>query len=351
MEKICKMKQSPVYKTRYGATYCGDSLNFIEQLDDNSIDLVLTSPPFALLRKKEYGNENQNDYVEWLGRFAKKLYPKLKDTGSFVIDLGGAYVKGRPVRSLYNFKVLIYFCDVLGYNLAEEFFWYNPSKLPSPIEWVNKRKIRTKDSVNTVWWFCKTDHPKADVRKVLVPYSSRMKELIQNPGKFYNPKKRPSGHDISSGFGIDNGGAIPSNLLQISNSESNSKYLTICKNLNVKAHPARFPHKLPEFFINMLTDEGDTVVDIFGGSCTTGEVCEKLKRNWMCFEIDRDYVAASAFRFAPKDDLKDREIYDIISSGGCVDLVLDDASVSYDTVPLHDGNIRIEPDFKLVEYN
>ena len=101
----------------------------------------------------------------------------------------------------------------------------------------------------------------------------------------------------------------------------------------------------------MLTDEGDTVVDIFGGSCTTGEVCEKLKRNWMCFEIDRDYVAASAFRFAPKDDLKDREIYDIISSGGCVDLVLDDASVSYDTVPLHDGNIRIEPDFKLVEYN
>ena len=140
-EKFSKMKQNPIYKTKYGATYCGDSLNLIEQLDNNSIDLVVTSPPFALLRKKEYGNESQEDYVEWLGQFAKEVYPKLKDTGSLVVDLGGAYIKGKPVRSLYNFKVLIYFCEVLSYNLAEEFYWFNPSKLPSPIEWVNKRKI------------------------------------------------------------------------------------------------------------------------------------------------------------------------------------------------------------------
>lgn len=317
------MTQNPVYRTKYGATYCGDSLNLIGQLDDNSVDLVVTSPPFALLRKKEYGNENQEDYVEWLGRFAKEVYPKLKDTGSLVIDLGGAYMKGKPVRSLYNFKVLIYFCEVLGYNLAEEFYWFNPSKLPSPIEWVNKRKIRAKDSVNTVWWFSKSDHPKADVRKVLAPYSDRMKKLIQDPEKFYNPKKRPSGHDISSSFGVDNGGAIPSNLLQISNSESNSKYLATCKALGVKAHPARFPHKLPEFFIKMLTDEGDNVIDIFGGSCTTGEVCEELKRNWKCFELDRNYIAASAFRFTSKDEEIAKEIYNTICSGGTIEGTLD----------------------------
>lgn len=309
----------PVYKTRYGATYCGDSLNLINQLDDESVDLVITSPPFALLRKKEYGNEDQEKYVDWLGQFAREVKPKLKETGSLVIDLGGAYKKGKPVRSLYNFRVLIYFCDVLGYNLAEEFYWFNPSKLPSPIEWVNKRKIRAKDSVNTVWWFSKSDNPKSDVKKVLVPYSDRMKKLIKNPEKYYDPKKRPSGHDISLGFGVDNGGAIPSNLLQISNSESNSKYLASCKALNVKAHPARFPHKLPEFFIKMLTDEGDNVVDIFGGSCTTGEVCETLKRNWKCFELDRSYIAASTFRFLSDDVEKMKEIYNSICGGNNID--------------------------------
>lgn len=295
------MITAPVYSTNLGATYYGNSLNLIDELADNSIDLVLTSPPFALLRKKEYGNEEQTEYVEWLGKFAAKVYPKLKDTGSLVIDLGGAYQRGRPVRSLYNYKVLIYFCEVLGYNLAEEFFWFNPSKLPSPIEWVNKRKIRAKDSVNAVWWFSKSDYPKADVTKVLAPYSERMKKLIENPGKFYTPKRRPSGHNISDNFGIDNGGAIPSNLLQISNSESNGKYLALCKEIGIKAHPARFPFKLPEFFVKMLTDEGDTVVDIFGGSCTTGEVCECLGRNWKCFEIELEYIIGSIFRFLPKN--------------------------------------------------
>ena len=311
----------PVFYTDYGAAYCGNSLQLLDQLEDDSVDLVVTSPPFALLRKKEYGNEEQDDYVEWLGGFATKVYRKLKDTGSFVVDLGGAYQRGKPVRSLYNFRVLLYFCDRIGFNLAEEFYWFNPSKLPSPIEWVNKRKIRAKDSVNTVWWFSKTDHPKSDVRKVLAPYSERMKKLIEDPEKFYSPKKRPSGHDISASFGNDNGGAIPSNLLQISNSESNGKYLALCKKYNIKAHPARFPHQLPEFFIKMLTDEGDLVVDIFGGSCTTGEVCDSLRRRWICFELERDYLAASSFRFVPRDldDYSVKAIYDKICDGGVLE--------------------------------
>lgn len=311
------MTDTPVYRTEYGATYHGNSLDLIDQLEDNSVDLVMTSPPFALLRQKEYGNESQSDYVEWLGQFAKKVKSKLKDTGSLVVDLGGAYEKGVPTRSLYNFKVLIYFCETLGYHLAEEFYWYNPSKLPSPIEWVNKRKIRAKDSVNTVWWFSKSNYPKADITKVLAPYSDRMKKLIENPEKYYTAAERPSGHQISTSFGKDNGGAIPSNLLQISNSESNGKYLSLCKQLGIKSHPARFPSKLPEFFIKMLTDENDLVVDIFGGSCTTGEVCELNRRNWKCFELDRQYIANSVFRFLPKNLTADeaKGIYDAICLG------------------------------------
>ncbi|MCF6356696.1 MAG: site-specific DNA-methyltransferase [Draconibacterium sp.] len=293
-------REDYIYKTNLGKAFCGDSLELIPQLKDESIDLVMTSPPFALLRKKEYGNKEQNEYVEWLAEFGKLIYPKLKENGSLVIDLGGAYRKGAPVRSLYNFRVLIHFCDILGYHLAEEFYWFNPSKLPSPIEWVNKRKIRTKDSINTVWWFSKSEFPKADVKNVLVPYSDRMKKLLKNPESYYKAKKRPSGHNIGNSFSNDNGGAIPSNLLQISNSESNSKYMSLAKSIGIKTHPARFPAKLPEFFINFLTEEGDVVLDIFAGSNTTGEACENLGRRWLAFENDINYLAASIFRFLPK---------------------------------------------------
>ena len=286
-----------LYFTRYGRAYVGDAKELLTSLPSNSVDLIITSPPFALQRKKEYGNKDQDEYVDWLVSYGHLIYRVLTDTGSFVLDLGGAYRKGRPVRSLYNYRVLIRMCDECGFNLAEEFFWHNPAKLPSPIEWVNKRKIRVKDSVNTIWWFSKTDFPKADVKKILIPYSDRMKKLLENPDSFYTPKKRPSGHDISKRFATSNGGAIPPNLLQFPNTDSNSQYLRLCKEFSAKKHPARFPAKLPEFFIEFLTDEGDLVVDIFAGSNTTGEVAEKKGRKWLACDLDKDYLVASALRF------------------------------------------------------
>jgi site-specific DNA-methyltransferase (cytosine-N4-specific) len=297
---------APVYTTRYGACYLGDSPELLKRLPDNCVDLVVTSPPFALLRQKAYGNKDQSEYVEWLCRFGAEVRRVLRETGSFVLDLGGAYQRGVPVRSLYPYRVLLKMCDEIGFYLAEEFFWYNPAKLPSPIEWVNKRKLRVKDSVNTVWWLSKSEWPKADVRQVLAPYSERMKTLLKNPDAFYKPKDRPSGHDISKGFGSDNGGAIPSNLLQIPNTESNSSYLRLSKLVGIEAHPARFPAALPEFFIKLLTTEGDLVLDIFAGSNTTGKVAEQLGRRWIAMEIDAGYVAGSALRFM--EYLPEREV-------------------------------------------
>lgn len=306
-----------LYYTKFGRAYVGDSKELLTSLAEDSVDLIITSPPFALQRKKEYGNKDQDEYVGWLLEYGHHVFRVLKNSGSFVLDLGGAYRKGRPVRSLYNYRVLIRMCDECGFNLAEEFFWHNPAKLPSPIEWVNKRKIRVKDSVNTVWWFSKTDFPKADVKKVLAPYSDRMKKLLKDPDAFYKPKKRPSGHDISKGFGTStNAGAIPPNLLQFPNTDSNSQYLRMCKELSAKKHPARFPAKLPEFFIDFLTDEGDLVVDIFAGSNTTGEVAEMKMRQWIACDLDRDYLAASALRFFeyPLND-KQRIIFTHLSEG------------------------------------
>jgi DNA modification methylase len=309
------MQSKPLYYTAKGQAYVGNSLQLLAELPDASIDLVITSPPFALQRQKTYGNVEEAKYVEWIKPFGQEVFRILKESGSLVLDLGGAYRSGIPSRSLYNFRVLLAFCDELGFHLAEDFYWFNPAKLPSPIEWVNKRKIRAKDSVNTVWWFSKTNTPKADVRKVLAPYSDRMKKLIENPEVFYTPKKRPSGHDIGANFGKNNGGAIPSNLLSIPNTDSNSSYLRLCKEFGYERHPARFPSELPAFFIKMLTDEDDVVLDIFGGSNTTGFTAENLKRRWLTFEINRAYLASSALRFLEGQDTQTvRQVLEVLSN-------------------------------------
>lgn len=274
-----------------------DSLEYMRNsILDESVDLIFTSPPFALLRKKDYGNVEEDKYVAWFEKFAYEFFRILKPTGSLVIDIGGSWIPGQPTRSLYHFELLIMLCRKINFHLAQEFYWWNPSKLPTPAEWVNVRRIRVKDAVNCVFWLSKTPWPKASNKRVLAPYSDSMLDLIQNG---YQAKLRPSGHDISEKFQRNNGGAIPPNLIALPNTESNSAYLRYCKKKNVKPHPARFPSRLPELFVRMLTDSGDTVFDPFGGSCVTGEVCENLQRNWTCCEIVPEYIEGAKGRFAP----------------------------------------------------
>lgn len=312
------------YETQYGKCICADSLISLQKINDDSVNLVITSPPFSLQRKKEYGNKEQNEYIDWLCSFASVVYQKLRDDGSFVIDIGGAYEKGSPSYSLYQFKVLIKMCDEIGFHLAQPFYWYNSSALPSPVEWVNKRKLRAKTSVDTVWWLCKNPLKcKANISNVLVPYSSRMKKLISKPDEFVKKEGtiRPSGHVLGKySWSKDNGGAIPSNMLQIPNSESNSQYLRYCKYFGIKAHPARFPEALPEFFIKFLTDENDMVIDIFGGSNTTGYVAEKLHRKWQSFELSKDYVATSVLRFTNNIE-QTKEYFDRIMNSEMISII------------------------------
>jgi DNA modification methylase len=291
-------------------------LEWLPTITDGSVALAVTSPPFALLRQKEYGNKIEHEYVDWLLGFAQELRPKLADDGSFVIDLGGAYQRGIPTRTLVQWKFMIRAVEELGFFLAQECYWCNPGKLPSPIEWVNKRKLRLKDPVNTVWWLSKTEWPKADTTRVLQPYSDRMKKLLKDPAAYFTPKKRPSHHYVDNTF-RDNGGSLPSHLLTIPNTESGGAYLAACKAAGVSGHPARFPAGLPEFFIKLLTDPGDLVIDFFAGSNTTGMVAERLGRRWMSCDMDRGYVAASAFRFCQPDESP--ETYRRIVAGEALD--------------------------------
>lgn len=294
---------SVIHKTSLGRIVCADSLDVLAGYVDGSVDLIVTSPPFGLVRKKDYGNVEANEYVEWFKPFAKVFKRVLKDSGSLVIDIGGAWNKGYPTRNLYHFKLLIMLCEEIGFHLAQDFYWWNPSKLPTPAEWVTVRRVRVKDAINTVWWLSKTPWPKASNRRVLQPYSPSMKGLLV---KGYKAKKRPSGHDISEKFSINNGAAIPPNLIAIPNTESNSFYLRYCEEHGLKPHPARYPAELPEYFIRMLTDPGDLVVDPFAGSSVTGEVCERIDRRWTCIELLPEYCEAALGRFvrSPKENGK-----------------------------------------------
>lgn len=313
-------------QTERGEMYLGDSLGLLHHtLAPGSVDLIMTSPPFGLVRKKSYGNEDADRYIEWFRPFAEGMQRVLKDKGSLVIDIGGAWKPRTPTRSLYHFELLITLCRDYGFHLCQEHYWWNPAKLPTPAEWVNVRRIRVKDAINCVWWLSKTPWPKASNKRILAPYSKAMKSLLKNG---YKPKLRPSGHDISDKFGKDNGGSVPPNLLAVANTESNGVYQDYCRANELPVHPARFPARLPEYFIRMLTDEDDLVVDPFGGSCVTGEVAESLRRKWVCCELSEDYLRGALSRFVgvrpriPKSDDTPYHVYPPCSLNNSADASL-----------------------------
>lgn len=405
------MEDECAYSSELGAMYEGDSKELLEQLPDESIDLIVTSPPFALQHEKEYGNEDQSEYNDWFMSFIPEIRRVLAPHGSLVIEIGGAFKRGWPERSTYQFDLLTRLVDEDEgqLHLAQDFYWFNPAKIPGPIEWVNVRKIRVTDAVTHVWWLSKEINkdsaveegeqpiPEASNQRVLTEYSDSQKELIDT-GE-YNDGKRSSGWDVGSeSFANDNDGAIPKNLLkeirgqppsealedisavdlieavteedsledlsaadlmraldkdtilssgtatnliEASNTASNTHYLKMCREFDYDHHPARFPRQIPEFFINFLTpnppyDDWDNgyldrpiVLDIFGGSNLTGRIAEDEERNWLSFEKEPEYIETSQFRFLGEPQIRrllsqrNGDLDEWIAEGGDVEIDLD----------------------------
>jgi site-specific DNA-methyltransferase (cytosine-N4-specific) len=282
----------PAYTTRWGRAYHADALDLLRTLADDSVALIFTSPPFALRRQKAYGNVSADEYVNWFWPFAQEMHRVLRPDGSFVFDLAGAWNPGSGTKSLFPYELILRLGKL--FYLAQEFYWYNPSRLPTPAEWVTIRRTRVKDAVNTLWWLSKGPEPQADNRRVLRPYSRSMKRLLKDG---YKVAMRPSQHEIGPHFQRDNGGAIPPNLLTVPNTRSAEDYLRLCREAGLTIHPARFPPELPEFFIRFLTEPRQLVLDPFAGSNVTGQVAEAMERHWVSVEVNGDYVASSRVRF------------------------------------------------------
>jgi len=288
------------YQTQLGTCYHSkieDFLNSEIAFDlKGKVNLIITSPPFPLNRKKKYGNLNGQEYLDWLSGLAVKLNELLSDDGSLVIEIGNSWEPNVPVMSTLPLKALLGFLEEGKYHLCQQFIWYNTAKLPSPVQWVNIDRVRVKDSFTNIWWMSKSTSPKANNKNILEEYSESMKRLLKT--KKYNSGARPSEHNIGEeSFLTDNAGAIPGSVLVGANTQSNSNYQSYCKENNLEPHPARMPYFIPDFFIKFLTDVDDLVLDPFGGSNTTGEAAEKLGRKWVSIEANEDYIEASKGRF------------------------------------------------------
>jgi DNA modification methylase len=286
-----------LFVTDSGAAILGRAEEAIGLVDDGSVSLIFTSPPYPLIREKDYGNVSERAYVDWLAGIMKAWPDKLTRDGSIVLNLGEAWLKGEPSLSLYQERLLVRLNDELGLRLCQRFAWHNPSKMPAPAEWVTVRRVRVKPSVEQVLWLSPHKHPKADNSKVLQPYSDSMRKRMVQGGE--RSSRRPAGFVLDDGaFARDNGGAIPGSLIVASNTASNDRYASACHAAGLPQHPARFPAALPEFFIKMLTDPGDVVLDPFLGSATTAAAAEKLGRRWIGFDPCLLYLEGAKGRFA-----------------------------------------------------
>lgn len=282
-----------IFETEHGFALWANAEEAVGIIEPGSLDLIVTSPPYPLLKKKEYGNLPAREWIDWMLRLCESWRDLLSETGSLMLNVGPTWNPGVPTQSTYIERLIIALEDQLGYHLCERLYWQNTTKLPQPREWVAVRRVRVTPSVEHVLWLSPTPTPKADNRRVLRPYSARTRAQLNR-----GTERRPSGLDVNAiSFARDNGGSIPPDLLRISNSAANTTYRRRLRELGMPAHPATFPEALAEFAILLCTEPGDVCADFFFGSGTLGAVCERLDRKWIGVERSLTYLRSSQVRF------------------------------------------------------
>ena len=249
----------------------GDSAEVLKALPNNTIDLIVTSPPYADQRKSTYGGVTTDQYVEWFLPISAELLRVLKPTGTFILNIKEKVVNGE--RSTYVME-LILAMRKQGWLWTEEFIWHKKNSYPG--KWPN----RFRDAWERLLQFNKSKKFAMYQEEVMVPMGdwakSRLKNLSETD-KYRDNSKVGSGFgkNISNWIGRDK--AYPTNVLHLA---------TECNN---KKHSAAFPEELPQWFIKLFTQERDTVLDPFAGSGTTLFVAERMGRNAIGVELMDEY--------------------------------------------------------------
>lgn len=251
--------------------FCGDSAEVLKTLPDNTIDLIITSPPYADQRKSTYGGISTDQYVEWFLPISEQLLRVLKPTGTFILNIKEKVVNGE--RSTYVME-LILAMRKQGWLWTEEFIWHKKNSYPG--KWPN----RFRDAWERLLQFNKSKKFAMYQEEVMVPMGDWAKTRLK---KLSETDKRRDTSKVGSGFGknisnwVDRDKAYPTNVLHLA---------TECNN---KKHSAVFPEELPQWLMKLFTQEGDTVLDPFAGSGTTLFVAERMGRNAIGIEIMQEY--------------------------------------------------------------
>lgn len=269
---------------------CGDCLNIVKQFPNNSIDLIVTSPPYADNRKKTYGGISPNDYVEWFLPRTEQFLRVLKPSGTFILNIKEKVVNGE--RSTYVLELILEMRKQ-GWLWTEEFIWHKKNCYPG--KWPN----RFRDSWERCLQFNKNKHFNMYQDSVKVPIGSwantRLKNL-SNTDKIRDEAKNNSGFGKKVANWVGKETVYPTNVLHLA---------TECSN---KHHSAAFPEELPKWFINLFTKEDDVVLDPFVGSGTSAIVSKQLNRNYIGIDKEQDYCKIAKKQLMDFTDKKAGEV-------------------------------------------
>lgn len=253
--------------------YCTDCLEGLKKINNNSVDLIITSPPYADKRKNCYDTVSEKEYINWFEPISVELYRVLKPTGSFFLNIKPHCVNGE--RSFYVWELVMFLKNNIGFRFVDEFCW---TKLGVP----GKFKGRFKNAFEPIYHFSKEKDFKHN------PYSVAT-EIKEESIKRANRKHCGESQNGSGFAGLREGSnlkdaklALPSNHLHIT--QKSNQYTLQSK------HPAVFPIELPTFFIKAFSDEGDIILDPFIGSGTVAISCIKNNRNYIGFDNNKEYV-------------------------------------------------------------
>lgn len=296
-----------IYETPSGQAVWAEAQTAAGALSNNSLQLIFTSPPYPILRGRDYGTFSEAEIIELIVSCAKEWQRALTHDGSLVLNLKDTWLPksmtGGAVRSLYQEKLLLALCEDVGLHFADRHYWRNPSHSPESA-WVTVKKVRCNQDVEQIFWLSRSPNPYADTREVMAAAKeSTIRTYQLRAARKAITTTGPSGQKsnfeeqmaaVASGQVLK---VIPRNLLEISNADTHKTLRGMLADADLPRHDAMMPLDLAKFFIKMLTRPKDTVYDPFFGSGTTGVAAESLGRPWLGSDRSLAHLLGSALRF------------------------------------------------------